>query len=82
MSRAECCCVEWIKSQQCPVTKAIIIISVIGTPRIQSNIERIMVSFMSCNKIIRLLPYEFFWFVPRYASPVPETPAGCLKKAP
>ena len=31
-------------------------ISVIGTPRIQSNIERIMVSFMSCNKIIRYLP--------------------------
>ena len=40
-------------------------ISVIGTPRIQSNIERIIVSFMSCNKIIRLLPYEFFNFVPR-----------------
>ena len=48
---------EWRGSQQCPVNKAIIIINVIGTPMIQSNIERIMVSFMSCNKIIRLLPY-------------------------
>ena len=38
--------------------------SVIGTPMIQSNIERIMVSFMSCNKIIRLLPYEFFTSCP------------------
>ena len=58
-SRAECCGVEWRGSQQCPVNKAIIIINVIGTPMIQSNIERIMVSFVSCNKIICVLPYQF-----------------------
>jgi hypothetical protein len=57
-SRAECCGVEWRGSQQWPVNKAIIIINVIGTPMIQSNIERIMVSFMSCSKIICLLPYQ------------------------
>ena len=39
-------------------------ISVIGTPMIQRNIERIMVSFMSCNKIIRLLPYQLLTSCP------------------
>jgi hypothetical protein len=31
---------------------------------IQSTIERIMVSFMRCNKIIRLLPYELLTSCP------------------
>ena len=47
-------------------------ISVIGTPMIQSNIERIMVSFMSCNKIIRLLPYQLLTSCPVKRHPVSE----------
>ena len=55
---------EWIESQQCPVNKAITMISVIGTPMIQRIIERIMVSFMSWNKIIRLLPDQLLTWCP------------------
>jgi hypothetical protein len=42
-------------------------ISVIGTPRIQSNIERIMVSFMSYK-----LPYEFLTSCPVKRRPASE----------
>ena len=80
MSRAECCYGEWIGSQQCPVIKAIIIISVIGTPMIQSTIERIMVSFMSCNKIIRLLPYKFLTSCPVKGHPASENPSRFPQK--
>jgi hypothetical protein len=54
-------------------------ISVIGTPRIQSNIERIMVSFMSYKKIIRLWPYELLTS-PLNVTCSRKTPAGYLKK--
>jgi len=73
--------VEWLGSQQCPVIKAIIMISVIGTPRIQSNIERIIVSFMSCNKIIRLSPYEFFTSCPVKRHPASENASRLPQKS-
>ena len=60
-------------------------ISVIGTPMIQSNIERIMVSFMSSNKRTRLWPSELLtsWLVKRHpasenASRVPQKNAAKL----
>ena len=56
-------------------------ISVIGTPRIQSNIERIMVSFMSCNKIIRLLPYEFLTSCPVKRHPASENASRVPQKS-
>ena len=39
-------------------------ISVTGTPRIQSNIERIIVSFMSCKKNYTLMALSIVTFVP------------------
>ena len=47
-------------------------ISVIGTPSIQSNIERIMVSFRSYNKIIRSLPYQLLTSCPVKCHPASE----------
>ena len=56
-------------------------INVIGTPMIQSNIERIMVSFMSCNKIIRLLPCEFFTSCPVKRDPASENASWLPQKS-
>jgi hypothetical protein len=68
--------VEWIESQQCPVIKAITMISVIGTPRIQSNIERIIVSFMSYK-----LPYEFLTSCPVKRHPASENASWLPQKS-
>jgi hypothetical protein len=48
---------------------------------IQSTIERIMVSFMSRNKIIRLLPYELKTSCPVKRHPVSENASRFPQKS-
>jgi len=48
---------------------------------IQSNSERIMVSFKSCNKIICLLPYELLTSSPVKRHPVSEDASRFLQES-
>jgi hypothetical protein len=54
-SDAKCFYVEWLYSQQLLVNKAIKMMIGIGTPMIQSNIERIRDSSVICRIMARIM---------------------------